>query len=253
MRRPREMRERGEFVAEGLKVVERLLASGLEVESFLVPVERLAEVEALVSKYNYHGAKIYAAPKAVLEKMVGFHLYQGVMALARVPAEVDLEGLWKISMKPRLWVALDGLVNAENVGVILRNAAAMGAQGMLVGKGCSSAWLRRTVRCSMGGVFVLKIVEEVDLLEAVLWMRDKGMRSVAVELAPGADLLWHLRGSSDVCLFFGEEVGGVSADVLKAVDQKIYIPMGGNMTSINVANAVGVTLYEVIRQRRSEG
>ncbi len=249
MRRPREMRERGEFVAEGMKVVERLLSAGLEVESMLVPEDRVEEVEALLSKYNRSGLRLYVAPKKVLEDMVGFHLYQGVMALARVPKGISLEELWCRTTEPRLWVALDGLVNAENVGVILRNAAAMGVGGVLVGEGCSSAWLRRTVRCSMGGVFALNIVEGVNLLEAVRWMKSKGMASVAIELVEGADELWKLRGQGDVCLFFGEEVGGVSSEVVRAVDQKIFIPMAGNMTSLNVANAVGVTLYEVMRQR----
>jgi tRNA G18 (ribose-2'-O)-methylase SpoU len=249
MRRPREMRERGEFVAEGLKVVERLLAAGLGVESVLVPKDREMEVEALLRRYGYSGVKLYVAPKRLLEEMVGFHLYQGVMALGRVPKSLSLEELWSETSEPRLWIGLDGLVNAENVGVILRNAAALGVGGVLVGRRCSSAWLRRTVRCSMGGVFALKIVEGVDLLDAVGWMRKRGMVSVAIELTEGAEELWNLRGCENVCLFFGEEVGGVSEGIIRAVEQRLFIPMGGNMTSLNVANAVGITLYEVMRQR----
>jgi TrmH family RNA methyltransferase len=249
MRRPKEMRERGEFVAEGIRVVERLLESGCAVESMLVPEERLGEVGEILLRYGCTGIRVYVASKGLLESMVGFPLYQGVMALARVPREMSLEELWKATAEPRLWIALDGLLNAENVGVILRNAAALGATGVLVGKGGSSAWMRRTVRCSMGGVFALRIVEGVCLVDAVGWMKGKGMWSAGIELTPDAEEIWNLRGEGDVCLFFGREVGGISEDVARVVDQKVYIPMMANMNSLNVANAVGVALYEVMRRR----
>ncbi|MCS7064533.1 MAG: RNA methyltransferase [Methylacidiphilales bacterium] len=250
MRRPREMRERGEFVAEGIKVVERLMAAQLEVKSLLVPLDAVPEIEALTRLYGYTHIKIYAAPKPQLEQMVGFPLYQGVMALACVPRAISLQELWENTTRPRLWIAIDGLTNAENVGVVVRNAAALGAQGLLVGKGSSSPWLRRAVRCSMGGVFALKIIEGVDLVQAAAWMRSCEMKSIAVEITPDAQPLWQLSAHKDVCLFFGQEVGGVKKDVLCAVDGKAYIPMSGNMTSINVANAVAVALYEVARQRQ---
>lgn len=146
LRRPTEHLRERIFVAEGEKVVRRLLVSDLFVRSLLVTPEwhdRLADEEGVQKRADM---VIYIADQELLHSIVGFKLHQGIMGIANIPSTLSLEELVRGNASPRLLVALDGLVSAENVGTIVRNCAAFGAQGVLVGETSSSPYLRRAVR-----------------------------------------------------------------------------------------------------------
>ena len=104
------------------------------------------------------------ARKEILEKLVGFDLFQGVLAVGRIPPPRSLDALIASSARPRLFVAVDGLTNAENIGVLVRNCVAFGAQALLVGETCASPFLRRAVRNSMGAIFHLPVVATTNLV-----------------------------------------------------------------------------------------
>ena len=110
-----EHRERGFFVAEGDKVVHRLLASGLEVVSVLLPEHRLAEYEPALLARRENVLVFSATEKRILEDLVGFELFQGVLAVAKVPIEPKLTALFEKTKSWRLFVTADGLTNADNV------------------------------------------------------------------------------------------------------------------------------------------
>ena len=119
------------FVAEGEKVVERLLESSIPVISLLLPDGKLEHFEKRLANRKEE-ITVFTAPKSVLEELTGFHLYQGVLALAKVPPASTLGELVSESQTPRLFMALDGLSNAENLGVLVRNSVAFGVQGLLL-------------------------------------------------------------------------------------------------------------------------
>lgn len=240
------------FVAEGSKVVWRLLESGLEVVSMLLPPDQVEEyAPALASRPET--VQVFTAEKPLVEHLTGFSLYQGILACARVPAPFELDVLCGLSSRPRFFVALDGLANAENLGAIVRNAAAFGAQGLLVGETCASPYLRRSVRSSMGNVFHLPVVEPHSLPEALRYLRRRGFRCVGAHphteqcLLPSAGL----RGDS--CVVVGSEGQGLSEEVRECCDELVAIPMASGVDSLNVAAAAAVFFYELWRQRRASG
>jgi tRNA G18 (ribose-2'-O)-methylase SpoU len=150
---------------------------------------------------------------------------------------------------PRLFAAVEGLTSAENLGALVRNCAAFRTQALVVGETCTSPWLRRAVRASMGTIFNLPTVEPTSLADALLALRDAGVRCLAAHphvngrTLPMADL----RG--DTCIVFGSEGYGLSATVLAACDEAVAVPMPPGVDSLNVASAAAVFLYEVNRQR----
>src|SRR2546423_7985556 len=125
MRRQFDHYEQEVFVAEGQKVVRRLLESPIQVISVLMPAPKLAEFESLL-KARRELIPVFTGAKALLEQLTGFSMYQGVLALAKVPPPTTLEDLLSTPrlvgrLAPpaaRLFVALEGLSNAENLGVI---------------------------------------------------------------------------------------------------------------------------------------
>lgn len=240
---PHEHRERGFFVAEGDKVVHRLLASSLEIISVLVPEHRLAEYEPALQARTEEVLTFCVTDKRVLEELVGFEMFQGVMAVAKIPAQLSFAEQLRTSHPPRLFVAADGLTSAENVGVLVRNCVAFGAQALLVGETSASPYLRRAVRNSMGTVFQLPIMETFDLAQLLQELRTQGVRCVAAHPHTEKKLLAETDFRTDTCIVFGAEGNGISPGVLAACDEAVAIPMSPSVDSLNVASAAAVFLY----------
>src|SRR5438874_9172305 len=123
MRRQMEHRQQGIFVAEGDKVVRRLLESRFEVVSVLLP-EKWLPALAPVLEARPEAIRVFVADKALLETLTGFSMYQGLLAVGKVPAQPSLEKLLARSHRPWLLAAADGLSSAENLGAVVRNCAA---------------------------------------------------------------------------------------------------------------------------------
>lgn len=243
-----EHRQQGIFVAEGEKVVRRLLESDLEVISLLLPPKWLENYRELLTRRKGE-IQAFTAEKPLLEKLTGFSMYQGVLAVARVPAPLKLETVIAHSRKPLLLVAVDGISNAENLGGVVRNCAAFGASALVVGESSCSPYLRRAVRSSMGNVFTLPVVESANLVETIRAMQTAGIRSVAAHPHTTETTLPACDFNRDCCIVLGSEGQGISSAVLQACDQAALIPMSNQVDSLNVGTAAAVFLYEARRQR----
>jgi tRNA G18 (ribose-2'-O)-methylase SpoU len=241
----------GVFVAEGEKVVRRLLASGLKVRSMLLTPEWHAALFAGGAAQSAANATIFIAPRKLLEGIVGFNLHQGLMAVAETPGETALEALLRTgSPGPGLFVALDDLVNAENVGLVARNCAAFGVDGLICGETSSSPWLRRSVRASMGTVFGLPIHHSRDLVATLAALSRAGVKTIAADPA-GEVALYDARLDRGVCVVLGHEGTGIRPKVLDACARRVAIPMWRGTDSLNVSSACAVFLAEARRQRRT--
>jgi tRNA G18 (ribose-2'-O)-methylase SpoU len=248
MKRTVEHEEKGLFVAEGQKVVRRLLESRLTVLSLLLPESWLKELMPLLDR-RAEEIHAYVAPKAELEKMIGYTMYQGVLALGKIPRMPSLEEVLEASPRPYLFAAVDGLSNAENLGVLVRNCSAFGVQALLVGETSSSPYLRRAVRSSMGTVFELTVVEVGHLAGTLSRLRERGVRSIAAHPHTDRRTISQADFKGDSCIVFGSEGLGLSAEVLAACDDAVLIPMQATVDSLNVGSASAVFLYEARRQR----
>lgn len=249
LRRATEHAEQGIFVAEGDKVVQRLLASQCAVLSVVLPEHRLAEFQPWLAA-RPETFPVYLAEKKALEELVGFKLFQGVLAVGRLPERVTLEKLLVRSPSPRLFAAADGLTSAENVGLLARNCAAFGVQGLIIGETSSSPYLRRAVRNSMGTVFALPVVESTDLVADLGRLRTAGVRCLAAHPHTEQRFLAQADLTGDICVVLGSEGQGLSPAVLAACHEAVAIPMAPSVDSLNVGAAAAVFLYEANRQRR---
>lgn len=236
------------FVAEGEKVVRRLLESPLTVVSTLLPERWAREFEPLL-RVRPEPIAVFTAPKAVLERLTGFTMYQGVLAVGRMPPAWTLPEALERTPTPRLFVAVDGLSSAENLGALVRNCAAFRTQVLIVGETSGSPWLRRAVRAGMGTIFGLPTVEPPRLVLALHALREAGVRCVAAHPHTRARTLPEADLRADCCLVFGSEGYGLSPEVLAACNEAVAIPMPPDIDSLNVAGAAAVFLYEANRQR----
>ena len=265
MRRPLEQERLGIFVAEGTKVVRRLLESRFAVVSVVLPEKWLEEFRPLLEA-RPEKITVYLAEKKLLETLTGFSMFQGVLAVGRIPPPCPLDEVLSQSARPQLFVAVDELANAENIGALVRNCVAFGVQALIVGETSSSPFLRRAVRNSMGAIFHLPVVElaklgqrhqftakpnavKLTLPECLAQLRGRGVRCIAAHPRKENRFLSRADFSGDCCIVFGSEGDGISPAVLAACDEAVAVPMPPVVDSLNVGAAAAVFLYEAARQR----
>ena len=265
LRRPLDHERQGIFVAEGEKVVRRLLESRFEVVSILLPEKHLENFRPLLAA-RPENPPVFLAEKKLLETLIGFSMYQGVLAVGKIPPPAGLDGILRAGPRPWLLAAVDGLTSAENLGALVRNCVAFGVQALVVGETSGSPYLRRAVRNSMGAIFQLPIVElaklgqrhqftakphvtKQTLAECLKDLRGRGVRCLAAHPHADKKFLSQADFTGDCCLVFGSEGAGISPAVLAACDEAVAIPMPPAVDSLNVGAAAAVFLYEAARQR----
>lgn len=248
MKRDGEHRKKRIFVAEGDKVVVRMLESEFEVTSLLMPEKWVMELAPLIQA-RPEDIKIYTAERKLLEEMSGFSMYQGVLGVGRVPESIPLLSLLKSRPQPYLFAAVEDLTNAENLGGLVRNCAAFGVTALLVGESCSSPYLRRAIRASMGTIFKLPVVETQNLAHTMLELRQEGVHILAAHPHTKKNLLGESKMDMDCCLLFGSEGFGISETLVDLCDKAIAVPMANEVDSLNVGSAAAVFLYEAARQQ----
>ena len=239
-RRPDRPGGRGLVIAEGVVVVERLLASPYPVRS-LMGVRR--RIEALAEPLDEVDVPAHVVEADVMARVVGFHLNRGVLAVADRAPEPDLDHL--LATSQRLAV-LEGVGDHENLGALFRNAAALGVDAVLLGAGCADPLYRRAVRVSMGHVLRVPFAQLPSWPQDLRLLREHGFRTAA--LTPGEDAVAVRRAElhrGRVAVLLGSEGPGLSEEATAEVDTTVRIPMHRGVDSLNVATAAAVIFYEM--------
>ncbi len=235
-RRPDRPGGRGLVIAEGVVVVERLLASPY-------PVRALLGVRRRIEALGHLAAPAYVTSAEVMAEVVGFHLNRGVLAAADRAPQPAAEHLARTSAR---LAVLEGVGDHENLGSLFRNAAALGIDGILLGPGCSDPLYRRSVRVSMGHVLRVPFAHLPDLRTGLDMLRDNGFRVAALTPRPTAANLADAglnRGKAAVLL--GSEGPGLTEEAIAAADMAVRIPMAPGVDSLNVATAAAIAFYAI--------
>ncbi|WP_258905716.1 RNA methyltransferase [Actinokineospora sp. UTMC 2448] len=244
-RRPDRPGGRGLVIAEGVVVVQRLLASRYPVRALLGVPRR---IEALAPDLADRDIPAYATSAEVMAETVGFHLNRGVLAAADRAAPVPLPDLLATA---RTIAVLEGVGDHENLGALFRNAAALGVDAVLLGPGCSDPLYRRSVRVSMGHVLAVPFAPLDDWPAGLDRLRAAGFRVLA--LTPRADavpLSEVAVGGERVALLLGSEGPGLTEAAIAAADAAVRIPMSRAVDSLNVATAGAVAFYALTEGAR---
>jgi tRNA G18 (ribose-2'-O)-methylase SpoU len=241
--RDRTLRGDDLFISEGELVTHRLLESEYEVDS-VFGIERY--IERLPSRL-LESIPVYVAPRELLRQIVGFPFHRGVLAVGKRPALPSLEEVLEPSDRHMrsFWVVLPKVLLAENLGIILRSAAAMGTDGVLLGPESCDPFSRRVLRLSMGGTLQVPIVRVMDLPAAVETMKRKyRFHLIATTLEKSAlrpqEITWPPR----TALFFGNEYEGLPDTISRLCEAAVTIPMKPRFDSLNVGVAFGIFLYQ---------
>ena len=235
----------GVVIVESEIAIRVALAEGLEPLAFLLSKRRLQSMGDVLEDIDDE-VPVYVLTAQESEKVCGYAVTRGALAAMRRPKAPELAELMDGC---RRLVVLEGITDTANVGAIFRNAAALGADGVICAPTCADPLTRRSVRVSMGNVFKvpwlrLKGPWPHPFLED---LKGSGFERLALALVEGA---WEvsdprLKDLDKTALFFGSEGYGLTPEVVEACDHKVIIPMMGGVDSLNVAASTAVALWEL--------
>ena len=220
--------EKGIFIAESPKVIERALDSGCQPISFLVEHKHV-EGEAK-------------------EQLTGFKLTRGMLCAMRRPALPDIVDVCK---NARRIAVLENVVNPTNIGAIFRSAAALGMDAVLLTPGCSNPLYRRAIRVSMGTVFQIPWTffdEKTEWkTEGIRSLKAMGFKTAAMALREDSFDIDdpHLMAEEKLAVVLGTEGDGLASETIADCDYTVCIPMAHGVDSLNVAAASAVAFWQL--------
>ncbi|AFM19120.1 rRNA methylase [Mycolicibacterium chubuense NBB4] len=232
---------KGLVIAEGVLVVQRMLASRFVARAFLGTDRRLTELGA---RLDGVGAPFYRVSAEVMAEVVGFHLNRGVLASASRAPELEVP---QILDTARTVAVLEGVNDHENLGSIFRNAAGLGVDAIVFGSGCADPLYRRAVRVSMGHALLVPFARAANWPDDLNLLLSREFRLIAMTPDPGAltlaEAVAGLAGER-VAILVGAEGPGLQERTMRAADVRVRIPMSRGTDSLNVATAAALAFYE---------
>lgn len=229
--------EQGLFIAEGEKVIRRAIEAGYRPRSFMLAARWLDSLREVVGD-----APVYRVSEQTAERISGFHVHRGALASLHRETRHTMADLLGVR---RLMVCED-IVDHTNVGAILRNAAGLGWDGVLLSPRCADPLYRRAIKTSMGAVFSLSWARADDWAGMVPALQASGFTVLALALADGAvdlDLAAAGAGTGRVAVLLGTEGAGLSTRWIEQADVVARIPMRAGIDSLNVAAASAIAGY----------
>ena len=246
--RSRAEAEKGIFIAESPKVIERALDAGYEPLSLLMERKHMeGQGRDIIARCE--GIPVYTADRELLADLTGYTLTRGVLCAMRRPRLRTVEDL---CANVRRVAVLEGIVDSTNIGAIFRSAAALGIDAVLVTPTCGDPLYRRAVRVSMGTVFQVPWTRIGDTPEE--WphpglerLRKLGFKTAAMALRDDSVSVDdpQLRTEEKLAIVLGTEGDGLASATIVDCDYTVRIPMAHGVDSLNVAAASAVAFWEL--------
>lgn len=250
--------EKGMFIAESAKVIERAVAGGMQPLSLLMEEKFLTGMQPIIDEISrrYPGLDLpaFILPHGQLKKLTGFELTRGALGAFRRPVPASVEDVCR---EARRVAVLEDITNHTNVGAIFRSAAALGIDAVLVTQACYDPLYRRAVRVSMGTVFQVpwaRIGADSGATGTGSWAHDGipllhslGFKTAALALSDNSISLDNpqLAAEEKLALVLGTEGDGLAAHTIANCDYTVRIPMAHQVDSLNVAAASAVAFWEL--------
>lgn len=246
------------FIAESAYVIIKALEAGYEPLSILVESDRVEieagpvfeAVEKIWGEEKKETLPVYVADRSVVVNMMGHKLVRGLWMVLKRKPETSLEEFCKD--KKRITVLFD-VVNPTNVGAIIRSAAALGMDGVLLTHCSVDPYTRRSARVSMGTVFQIPWAkasrEESEGTNLIRILKDHGFKTVAMALTEDSTSIDNeeIRSNEKLAVLMGTEGTGLPKDVIAECDYRVMIPMYHGVDSLNVAAASAISFWELLK------
>ena len=235
--------EKGMFIAESPLVIGRALDAGYTPVSFLMePKDVETRGKALLERCG--DIPVYVAELDVLTQLTGFHLTRGMLcAMYRKP----LPTVERLCQNARRIAVLEDVMNPTNIGAIIRSAAALHMDALVLTSACSDPLYRRAIRVSMGNVFQIPWTYFPKGADWTNQLHQLGFKTVAMALKEDSLDIYdpRLQQEDKLAVVLGTEGDGLAAETIAHCDYTVRIPMSHGVDSLNVAAASAVAFYQL--------
>ena len=240
--------EKGLFIAESPKVIERALNAGYVPVSLLLEKKHITgEAKEIILRCS--DIPVYTADFEVLMQLTGFNLTRGALCLMHRP---KLPSVASVCANAKRIAILEDVMNPTNIGAIFRSAAALNIDAILLTPACSNPLYRRSIRVSMGTVFqipwtFLGDTEAKWPQPAIDELHAEGFKTAALALSDDSVCIDHpaLMAEEKLAIILGTEGDGLAADTIADCDYTVKIPMAHGVDSLNVAAASAVAFWQL--------
>ena len=216
--------------------------------SLLLRPERVESMADVVAAAERRDAPVYVAGPAIYDRIAGFPVHRGVLALAERQPALDPMSLL---VGAATVVVVEGVNDHENLGAIFRNASALGAGAVLLDPSCCDPLYRRSVRVSVGHVLRVPFARLTPWPAALADLAAAGFDVVAMDPA-APDIIGSVQPGRRVAVLVGAEGSGLSAGAAAAATRRVRIPMAAGVDSLNVATAVAIALHRLASSANSD-
>jgi len=243
------LRREGRFIVEGKVTLGRLVeASRFPVESLFLAENRIAPLDDMLAKLD-PAIPVYTAPQSVMDQVTGFHLHRGVLAVAQRGQQQACEQLIASfgARNPLTLLTLVTLANHDNVGACFRNAAALGADAMLLDAASCDPLYRKSIRVSAGTALSLPFAHSGDGASILHALETANIETWALTPS-GGEPLHTVKPPPRLAIVLGAEGPGLPAALIDRC-RRISIPMAPGIDSLNVAAAGAIALAHVYVSR----
>jgi tRNA G18 (ribose-2'-O)-methylase SpoU len=236
----------GLFVAEGEVVLRAAIRSGRHRLDSVLIVEKRQEGLADLLDRLAPGTPVYVAPQGVMNAIAGFHIHRGILAIGRRGPEPDADALLAGLGERAVALGLFGISNHDNMGGILRNAAAFGVGAVVLDSTSCDPFYRKAIRTSVGAALITPIVRLGAGADMVGLFGRHGFTPLALSPS-GATRLADLAPPARAAVLLGTEGPGLPEAVM-ARARTVAIPMAGSFDSLNVATTAGIVLHHLTQR-----
>ena len=243
----------GNFRFDGVKLTAEALLRGVELVAVLLRQSDsetvLARVRALAGQDFPDDARVVCVADHVFDSLSEETSPEGVICVARMQGEWHT--VWQRDMETppdERIMLLESVRDPSNLGAVIRSAAALGVDRLILSTDCADIYSAKTVRASMGTLFSQRIERTDALSDYITRLRADGRRVFAAALDESAERLGSFAIQKGDCAVIGNEGHGLSSSVIAACDRTVYIPMTERAESLNAAVAAALLMWEFCRQ-----
>ncbi len=249
--RNHERTDKGDFIY-GTRVVLEAIDAGKEIEKVLIQKDlRNDLIKQLITKLNQLNIPFSQVPIEKLNRLTRKN-HQGVICFISPIKYQSLDNIIETaysSGKDPFLVILDRVTDVRNFGAIARTMECAGADALIIQSKGNALVGGDAMKTSAGALNILPVCREENLKNTITNLKASGIRIIGCTEKTD-ELLYSTDLTGPLAIILGSEENGISGEYLKLCDEKVKIPMSGNIESLNVSVSAAIVIYEAVRQRR---
>ena len=245
---PKYRREKGLITCEGKKLCTEMLMENLPICTVFFTDEAYNKEKVLIHELAKQADEIYLVSSSVMEKISATKTPQGIFAICKPSKKMQENSTLQAIKTEGRYLCLQKIADPGNMGTMIRTAAALGLDGLIITRDCTDVYGEKVVRSAMGSVFKIPIITVDDMAQCVVYLKECRIHVFAAALREDSVLPTEIgKAQGGIAVMIGNEANGLTDEVIALADKTVMIPMQNEVESLNAAVAATICMWEMTR------